>query len=286
MGAVRDNNFFVVHGWMINRLGLKGNELQVYAIIYGFSQADGTEFAGNLQYLADWTNATKRTALNSLQGLVEKGLLTKEDVFTNGVKACKYRCILEGLDGEKTSPGAVKNLHQGGEKTSPGVLKKLHQGGEKTSTNNINNNIPDIDIDNKEGEALTPAPVPLEPPKRKSGKAYKLTAPEIEAILARYAPTPAALELLRDWMNVRKAKRAPETEKALSLNLVKLDKLARDSGLTVEGYLEAVIARGWAAFFPINETRSAGQAPVNIRSRVKTEAEHAAGQTASGLGGW
>lgn len=143
MGAVRDNNFFVVHGWMINRLGLKGNELQVYAIIYGFSQADGTEFTGNLQYLADWTNATRRTALNSLQGLVEKGLLIKEDVYNNGVKACKYRCRLDASPGENSSSGAVKNLHRGSENTSPGAVKNLHQGGEKTAPNNISHNIPD-----------------------------------------------------------------------------------------------------------------------------------------------
>lgn len=150
MGAVRDNNFFVVHGWMINRLGLKGNELQVYAIIYGFSQAEGTEFTGNLQYLADWTNATRRTALNSLQGLVEKGLLIKEDVYNNGVKACKYRCFLDACAGENSSPGVVKNLQRGGEKTSPGVVKKLHQGVENSSPNNIRDNIPDNIPDKKE----------------------------------------------------------------------------------------------------------------------------------------
>lgn len=281
MGAVRDNNFFVVHGWMINRLGLKGNELQVYAIIYGFSQTEGTEFSGNLQYLADWTNATRRTALNSLQGLVEKGLLIKEDVFTNGVKACKYRCRLDACDGEKTSPGVVKKLHQGGEKTSPVVVKKLHQCGEKTSPNKINDNISGIDIDNTEGEAPTPPLVPLGTPKRKS---VKLSAPEIEDMLARYAPNAEALELLREWVKVRKAKRAPETEKALTLNLDKLESLARESGLTVNGYLEAVIARGWAAFYPIHETRGIGQAQQAARSRVKTEAEHAAGQHASGFG--
>ena len=277
MSAVRDNNFFVVHGWMINRLGLKGNELQVYAIIYGFSQAEGTEFTGNLQYLADWTNATRRTALNSLQSLVEKGLLLKEDVYNNGVKACKYRCFLDACAGENSSPGVVKILHRGGEITSPGVVKKLHQGGEITSPNNIRDNIPDNIPDNKEigGQAPTP------PPEKKSTKRVKA---DTEAILARYTTDPATLELLREWLKVRKAKRAPETEKALTLNLDKLDALAQESGLSVPAYLEAVIARGWAAFFAIKDGRPAGggyQRPQPERSRIKSEADYAAG-----LQGW
>ena len=65
-------------------------------------------------------------------------------------------------------------------------------------------------------------------------------------------------------------------------NLDKLDKLARESGLTVPAYLEAVIMRGWAAFYPIRE--SLAQAPRPTRSRVRTEEEHAAGQHASGFG--
>ena len=33
---IRDENFYTVLGWMLNVLGLKGNELIVFAIIYSF----------------------------------------------------------------------------------------------------------------------------------------------------------------------------------------------------------------------------------------------------------
>lgn len=143
MGAVRDNNFFVVHGWMLNRLGLKGNELQVYAIIYGFSQASGNEFTGSLQYLADWTNASTRTIMRSLQTLVENGLLAKREAYNNGVKACAYRCpfVAEGAD--RMSPGVVTECQGGADKMSPGVVTFCQGGGDKTSPNNISHNIPD-----------------------------------------------------------------------------------------------------------------------------------------------
>lgn len=271
MGAVRDNNFFVVHGWMINRLGLKGNELQIYAIIYGFSQAKDTEFTGSLQYLADWVGLTRQNTLRRLQSLVDKGLLIKADIFTNGVKTCKYTCVAE------TATGCCRNDNGGVAETATGCCRNGNEGVAKTATNNIGDNIPDIIPDKKDigGQAPTP------PPEKKSAKKAQA---DTEAILARYTTDPATLELLREWLKVRKAKRAPQTEKALTLNLDKLDALAQESGLAVPAYLEAVIARGWAAFYAIKDGRSVGggfQRPQPERSRIKSEADYAAG-----LQGW
>lgn len=47
---VNPQNFYVVQGWMVSDLGLKGNELAVYAIIYGFSQAEQQYYTGSAQY--------------------------------------------------------------------------------------------------------------------------------------------------------------------------------------------------------------------------------------------
>ena len=57
------NNFMVVFGWMITDLDLKGNELLVYSVIYGFSQDGAGEFSGSIEYLQKWTNATKKTEI-------------------------------------------------------------------------------------------------------------------------------------------------------------------------------------------------------------------------------
>ena len=118
LSALRDNNYFVVHGWMINKLGLKGTELELYAIIYGFSQAEGQKFHGNLQYLIDWTATSKSTVMRGLQSLVEKKLLIKNDFFTNGVKACEYRCNPAG-GGVEMTPGRCQNDTGGGSKMTP-----------------------------------------------------------------------------------------------------------------------------------------------------------------------
>lgn len=58
-------------------------------------------------------------------------------------------------------------------------------------------------------------------------------------------------ELLGEWLKVRKAKRSAMTDRAIELNLTKLDKCAMESNLTVAEYLKEVICRGWQAFYPI-----------------------------------
>lgn len=51
---VKPDNYILVYGWMVTELGLKGNELFLYAIIYGFSQDGETEFSGSLRYMQEW----------------------------------------------------------------------------------------------------------------------------------------------------------------------------------------------------------------------------------------
>ena len=87
---VKSINFITIHGWMRTKLGLKGNDLLVYAIIFGFTQIESHRFSGSLQYLADWCGATKQGIVKNLNTLIEKGLIKKEDRYFNGVKYVEY----------------------------------------------------------------------------------------------------------------------------------------------------------------------------------------------------
>ena len=91
---------------MRSQLDLKGNELLIYACIYGFSQTDENRYKGSLQYLADWCGATKQGVLKNLKSLIEKGLIIKTDKFINGVKFVEYHttefntklnCVEQGI---------------------------------------------------------------------------------------------------------------------------------------------------------------------------------------------
>lgn len=123
MGKVQNENYVLIQGWMINELKLKGNELIVYAIIYGFTQIEGQLFNGSLQYLADWTNSTKQGVVKNLKSLIEKGLIKKNDKVINGVKFCEYYV---------TKFNGVCN------KVEQGIQQSLIPPMQQSLTNNIN----------------------------------------------------------------------------------------------------------------------------------------------------
>lgn len=119
---MKNDNYIVIQGWMRNELGLKGNELLTYALIYGFCQDEKDEFTGSISYISGWLGTSKQTVHTILKTLVEKNLLQKNELYSNGIKFCKY----------KTLP-VVKKFDQG-------VVKKFDGGSEKTLPNNIDNN--------------------------------------------------------------------------------------------------------------------------------------------------
>lgn len=74
---IRSDNYVVIHGWMVKELDLSDTELIVYAVIYGFSQADNQYYFNGLQYLIDWTGTSERTVRRTLNTLVKKGYISK-----------------------------------------------------------------------------------------------------------------------------------------------------------------------------------------------------------------
>lgn len=135
---ISDGTYITIQGWMRTDLNLSGNELIVYAIIYGFSQNKQGEFTGSAQYLADWTGCSRRHIMRILSKLVEEKFVTKtETVLNSNEKRVSYQaergCV-------KLSQG-VSNCHRGYDKMSQGGVTKCPRGYDKMSHNiNINNN--------------------------------------------------------------------------------------------------------------------------------------------------
>lgn len=117
--TIKDDNYFVIQGWMITQLGLKGTDLLVYAVIYGFAQDGETEYTGSLQYLCDFCGGVSRpTIIASLKRLVEEGLIRKTAQNINGVTFNRYSISLRGVKNFNTQPDeGVKNLNRGGKET-------------------------------------------------------------------------------------------------------------------------------------------------------------------------
>lgn len=134
---IKENTYITIQAFMVNQLKLKGNELLIYAIIFGYSQDGDSKFNGSIQYLADWTNSTKRGVMNNLKSLQSKGLIFKEETYFNNLKFCKYGINFNyHLGSEQISPLAKEEV-KSGEQSSTGVVNKVPQGGEQSSPNNI-----------------------------------------------------------------------------------------------------------------------------------------------------
>lgn len=95
---MKNNNHVTICGWMINELGLTGNELLCYALIYGFSQDGESTFSGSRKYISELIGAKSLNTVDKyLQTLLEKGLITKTSETHNGVITNHYKATSEHL---------------------------------------------------------------------------------------------------------------------------------------------------------------------------------------------
>ncbi len=140
-----NSKFYVIQKWMINKLNLKGLDLLIYAIIYGYSQDGDSEFFGSLTYLSEMTGSTKRGVIKSLSNLLENGYIFKNEIITNNIKCVKYSVNTKKIAEMELSSLVVNSVQYpvGGELSSSGVVNSVHGGGELSTPNNIDYNIYD-----------------------------------------------------------------------------------------------------------------------------------------------
>ena len=126
---IKSKNFVVIPGWAVTELGLKGNALIIYSVIYGFSQVEGVGhcFKGSIDYLAEWTNSTRTGVERVLKDLVEEGLLEKTISSPTNI----YKAVDPDIVINKRKAGLPENLGEG--------LRKSEGDTQNILDNNINN---------------------------------------------------------------------------------------------------------------------------------------------------
>ena len=89
---IKDENFIQISAWMLNKLNLKGNELLIYGLIYGFSKDGNSVFRGSINYISSWLNISERSTIDNLKSLINKKLITKKVIKGNGnnILGCEY----------------------------------------------------------------------------------------------------------------------------------------------------------------------------------------------------
>ena len=188
----------------MREMGLKGNELIVFAVINGFSQNGNGSFHGSLAALQEMCGiASRQTITDILKSLVDKGFINKTEVTLNGVKNISYSvCPKNG---------------QGVQKMDMDV-QKLDRGCPKNGHIYINDiNISPTEINNK-------------------GKRF-----DFKNSLIEIGVSP---EVAEDWMQVRKAAKATNTETAFNRIKHEIEK----SGLSANECITIAVSRSWRGF--------------------------------------
>lgn len=143
---ITDRNYIHISAFMIKDLKLKGNELLLYAIIYGFSQDGESSFGGSRNYLSEFLNVSKPTIDSALNSLCDKGYIIKITETKNRVIFNYYKINTEILDftgGKEILPGSKEIL-------PPPSKETLHNNN--IYNNNYNNSKENVIINNNTKE--------------------------------------------------------------------------------------------------------------------------------------
>ena len=102
---VPENTYLHIEAFMVNDLHLSGNELIIYAAIFGFSQDGSSWFTGSRKYLGGWCQITDETVTYNLNKLLEKGLIECREKKVHDMVFKDYRAVPVILGGtEKSVP--------------------------------------------------------------------------------------------------------------------------------------------------------------------------------------
>lgn len=84
---------FIVHQWMLTRLGLSGNELVAYAYMYDVSEGGSKKFDGGYLELSEVMNTSVPTVYNTVKKLRDKKLVQFDDIKSIVIDTNTLNCV-------------------------------------------------------------------------------------------------------------------------------------------------------------------------------------------------
>lgn len=245
MSKVKEQNYLVIQGWMLSKLQLKGNDLLIYAIIYGFSQNTDCKFTGSLQYLADWTNSTKQGVINSLKNLLEKELITKKDYTINSVKFVEY--YSNDFNGvvNKVEQGYSNNFNRGSQISLP------NNTNDKLIDNSIINNINTANSFSQSENSVVNNSLQVQKPTIKESLTVQKQKKEEEV---EVIPNCIDISKWEEWKSYKKEKKQKLTKSTAGKQLQNLQKWHLE-GQDPNEIIDNSISNGWAGLFPLKQQK-------------------------------
>lgn len=142
---IKQKSHIVIDAYML-QLGLKGNELLIYALIAGFCQDGVSECWTSQETMAEWCGGISTRAVRDiLQNLITKKLITKKECLNKNVKYSykTVEIVPELSSGGQENFSTQQEVFSGSDRNFLPVAQELSSG------NNKIDNIYDNKIDNK-----------------------------------------------------------------------------------------------------------------------------------------
>ena len=143
-------NYLIIPKEICMGLDLKGSELIIASLIFGFSQDHESWYYGSTQYIMDWTRTSKQNVLTALSRLVERGIIEKKEVWNEGKfgKKCYYRFNFDCLTESTLLTTEVNKVDHRGKQSLLSEVNKVDPNiigndniGDNIDKNNIADNI-------------------------------------------------------------------------------------------------------------------------------------------------
>lgn len=237
--------YLVITQDMVEGLGLRGSELLVYALVNGYSQGGRGMFTGGVEHVASGCSISRRTAITTLNSLVEKGLLAKIRHTIHGVTRVAY-CVAGGADMQpEQEDGGEGNV--GDVDACPELSAEIAPGGANLRKN-----------EKAECKSCTEPSAKIAPNnKRYNNQEKNKPSTNVLCLSKKKAASPPAFDFRQGlvdlgitpetadaWIRVRRSKRAVNSEIALK-------GIAREIGKTgrpAEECARLAVEQSWQGF--------------------------------------
>ena len=193
---IKQKSHIVIDAYML-QLGLKGNELLIYALIAGFCQDGVSECWTSQETMAEWCGGISTRAVRDiLQNLITKKLITKKECLNKNVKySYKVVEIVPELSSNEQEVFSTQpELSSGGDRNFFPVVQELSSGNNKIDNIYDNKTIKEKEKE-KEKEKDDPKPplpdggqadfVSYEEQRKKDYELAELTKKKIQADLIK-----------------------------------------------------------------------------------------------------
>ena len=191
------------------RLGLRGTELSVFAILNDFSQKNAGCFFGTRKTLADYCGvSSKRTIDSAIDSLLEKGMIRRYTIIRDGKEMVAYEVRRDFIQD-------LKDIQIEGAISAPGGCNNCTGGGANSA--------------------------PMENKERKTKEKYNTRDIEFKESLLSLGVSD---EVADAWMSVRKTRRATNTMIAFK----RIAEEIRKSGKTAEECITIAVENSWQGF--------------------------------------